>query len=171
MSPGSDDFRFSTARLTVAPVPEGAPEADFIAETTAVLSSRVTAFLPPALQFGDDPDASRHWLISARREGVLLSVRTHDDKLVGFCLLGVSESTAHLGYLFAEAAWGQGFATELVQGLVRHLRATGSIAALKAGVPSGNTASARVLVKAGFEQAPDPAPDGSAFYQIDLKPR
>jgi RimJ/RimL family protein N-acetyltransferase len=56
----------------------------------------------------------------------------------------------NLGYYFFHAYWGQGYATEAVTAATRHLIAQG-VQRLVATVTVGNTASARVLRKAGYE--------------------
>ncbi len=56
-----------------------------------------------------------------------------------------------LGYWVAPWLWGFGFASEAVAGLVAHAEHTG-FRCLQATVHEGNAASARVLVKAGFER-------------------
>jgi RimJ/RimL family protein N-acetyltransferase len=75
--------------------------------------------------------------------------------------------TCQVGYLFAENAWGQGYATEAVSGLVTHLQ-TGPPVTLLAGVTRGNPASAHVLLKAGFQRLrADPASNLLQF-RLDL---
>jgi [ribosomal protein S5]-alanine N-acetyltransferase len=55
-----------------------------------------------------------------------------------------------VSYAFAPAAWGQGFATELVQCAVAHAFGTLSIPEVHAFAMQGNAASIRVLQKCGF---------------------
>ena len=55
-----------------------------------------------------------------------------------------------VSYAFAAAAWGQGYATELVKYAVAHAFGTLSILELHAFAMQGNGASIRVLHKCGF---------------------
>jgi RimJ/RimL family protein N-acetyltransferase len=89
------------------------------------------------------PDGTEAWLAWAVQ-------RTSDGVHVGkvdVCLDAASTAT-NVGYIFFPAFWGQGFATEAVVAVVEHLIALG--VTLVATVTVGNTASARVLTRAGF---------------------
>src|SRR4051812_18901934 len=57
-----------------------------------------------------------------------------------------------VGYFFAPAAWGKGYATELTRFCVALAREQARWPRLRAFAHPGNTASQRVLSKAGFEQ-------------------
>jgi len=57
-----------------------------------------------------------------------------------------------VGYFFAPAAWGKGYATELTQFCVALAREQRRWPRLRAFAHPENTASQRVLLKAGFEQ-------------------
>jgi RimJ/RimL family protein N-acetyltransferase len=58
-------------------------------------------------------------------------------------------SPLEIGFLFAQAAWGRGFATEAVRAVVEHAFAQG-VPLLEAFTDARNDASARVLLKCGF---------------------
>ena len=57
-----------------------------------------------------------------------------------------------VGYFLAPAAWGKGYATELVRLCVELARQQRRWQALRAFAHPQNTASQKVLLKAGFEQ-------------------
>ena len=63
-------------------------------------------------------------------------------------------NAAEINYWVAPAFWGTGYASEAVEGVVHWARATGW-QALTAEVVQDNTASAKVLTRAGFEYAGD----------------
>jgi RimJ/RimL family protein N-acetyltransferase len=170
MQEALDGLGFETKRLCVALVSGSDLDAKLVAETESILSEDVTAFLPPQLHFHPQSDGALEWLTHAMQEGVLLKVQGwQEPTLLGFVLLGsLAADDVHIGYLLAERAWGQGYASELVQGLVAHLRRTGRGGRAIGGVSPDNVASAWVLIKAGFVPSSETAPDGSVFYHIDL---
>jgi [ribosomal protein S5]-alanine N-acetyltransferase len=58
--------------------------------------------------------------------------------------------SATLGYCFDDAVWGQGFATEAADALLRWAFDTLALNRVQAETDTRNTASARVLEKLGF---------------------
>jgi RimJ/RimL family protein N-acetyltransferase len=58
--------------------------------------------------------------------------------------------SASLGYCFADAAWGHGYATEAARGLLRWAFDTLDLNRVQAQTDTRNVASARVLEKLGF---------------------
>ncbi len=58
--------------------------------------------------------------------------------------------SASLGYCFAEAAWGHGYATEAAHALLRWAFDTLDLNRVQAETDTRNVASARVLEKLGF---------------------
>lgn len=74
-----------------------------------------------------------------------------DGEIIG--LMGLIE--ADMGYMFAGAHWGKGYATEIGRALIDHSFARYDWPRIEAGVFSGNPASARVLEKLGFTYVGD----------------
>ncbi len=68
-----------------------------------------------------------------------------------------------LGYLIAENAWGNGYASELLDGLIEAL-ALGPAIPLVAGIGRDNPASARVLQKSGFVLSREDASADTDMY-------
>ena len=58
-----------------------------------------------------------------------------------------------VGYYFAPSAWGKGYATELVQFCLAHLRQDRARSEVRAFAHPENAASRRVLLKAGFARS------------------
>lgn len=73
-------------------------------------------------------------------------VVTYDGEVVGIMGLG----DARMGYMFAPAHWGKGFATEMGRAAVDYAFAHYDWPKLSACVFSDNPASGRVLEKLGF---------------------
>jgi ribosomal-protein-alanine N-acetyltransferase len=71
-------------------------------------------------------------------------------KLLGCIELRVSPPKADFGYIFAEAAWGQGFGTEAAATVVNWAIAQPQIFRVWATCHPKNMASVRVLEKAGL---------------------
>ena len=88
------------------------------------------------------------------------------------------QHSAHLGYLLAETHWRQGFAVEMLQGLLTALSIkqpapstahTSNIRQLLAGVAQSNHASQQLLLKLGFNEVrSNTAPPEVIFYQYEL---
>lgn len=164
--------QFTTERLTVRdwrPDIEDAKKRQAL-ETAlhSVLSPDVLEHLPEPLQLAHVNNNISEW-ISARAEesDVLLVSEIEPNALIGLLILASdpdsNPATIHIGYLFAEAAWGKGFATELVTGLVSASGADAPIQ-LVGGVGKGNAASARVLEKAGFHQDQELSTDHTDMF-------
>lgn len=153
------EFEFSTDRLEISPASARvAPELD------EVLSEEVTKFLPPNLRFSEGQTDPSAWLATLRADGPVFAIRDGQG-LVGLLILHEPASDQiMLGYLFAQQAWGKGYATELLRGFTAALGAAGWTGTLSGGVDPGNRASAAVLLKAGFEASRDTGPGGSDFY-------
>ena len=105
-----------------------------------------------------EQDAVERWIVERKAESDVYTVRSIiSGEFLGLLILakppGVSD--IHLGYLFAETAWGNGYATELLRGVVTVAKANKSGRSIKlvAGVERDNAASIRVLEKAGFDRA------------------
>lgn len=82
--------------------------------------------------------------------GSYLIIRTADDLLLGSTGLEFETPTrAETGYVLAQDAWGQGYATEALRAMVELARSLG-VHELTAGVHPDHEASIRVLTKGGF---------------------
>ncbi len=97
-----------------------------------------------------------------------------DDSILGrFNLIFTEDSTAELGYRVAQHAAGRGVATATVRELCRRAAERHGLRVLRAATSLGNTASQRVLAKAGFvpDGPADPADLGGkpgTWYRRDL---
>lgn len=117
-----------------------------------ILTPPVLQHLPAPLQLGTQDDAIAHWIIArASKADVMLVTPTGTDTPIGLMIyaLNPERCTAYIGYILAETAWGQGYATELVSGLIATLNEHPRLR-LSGGVSRDNPASARVLQKVGF---------------------
>lgn len=74
-------------------------------------------------------------------------------EMVGMIGVNATDSGTELGYMFARAHWGKGFATEIGRALIDHAFATYDWPAIEACVFDDNPASARVLLKLGFAES------------------
>ena len=76
---------------------------------------------------------------------------TEQQQAVGYLFVFPEpENSYRLGYVFDEAQWGKGFATEAMQGLVAYLKEHEQAACFVAGVEPENAGSVKVLNKLGF---------------------
>ena len=116
------------------------------------------------LRYWDAPPWSEHeraerFIAAGRRmagegTGARLAVdRVSDGTFIGWCSLNrwnPDYRSAALGYCFAAAAWGHGYATEAARGLLGWAFGTLDLNRVQAETDTRNVASARVLEKLGF---------------------
>lgn len=132
------------------------------AELAGLFAPKVVQWLPEGFQAQGSDQARRDFLAAVAQQAEVIGLRAAEGQGIGLLILSHPEDgskTRNLGYLFAEAAWGQGLASELISGLQAHF--SGSGICLSGGVMQENAASARVLEKAGF--TPQPA-GGETVY-------
>jgi [ribosomal protein S5]-alanine N-acetyltransferase len=117
-------------------------------EVTRYLTWRPNQSLMETQQFIDGCiEASKtgsqfHWVITL----------AEDDQPIGMLDARLEGPRASIGYVLARSAWGQGYMTEAAQAVVRQLLELPSIYRVWAFCDVDNTASARVLEKAGLQR-------------------
>ena len=162
--------KFETERLSVA------HWADIIAVPVArrrlatqlpdLLAPDVIAHLPP---FFDLTDQNVDQWIDARdaESDIYLIRETGTDAIIGLMFLTPPfNNDIHLGYLLGQAAWGKGYASELLSGLVLHIPKIGF--RLLGGVGRENPASVHVLQKTGFQLVPELSDTKTEMFGITL---
>ena len=98
-----------------------------------------------------------------------------DGSVMGrFNLYGLADGTAVLGYRVAEQVAGRGVATGSVRELCRIAAARHGLRSLRAATSDGNTASQKVLAKAGFVPVGPAGPadlggKSGTWYQRELE--
>ena len=149
--------QFETERLSVSHWSDtiAAPVArrGLVEQLPDLLTPDVIAHLPP---FFDLTDQNIDQWIDARdaESDIYLIHETSADAIIGLMFLTPPfNNDIHLGYLLGQAAWGQGYASELLAGLLLHVQKTGF--RLLGGVGRENPASAHVLRKTGFQLVPE----------------
>ena len=156
-------YRFTTQRLSVFNwhdvLADQVARASLEAELGEILTQEVLEHLPPPLQLEGGRGSISDWIDARSAESDVHIVKSqHTSDIVGLLILaeGASDSDRtvfHTGYLFAQNAWGQGYASEMLVGLCSAVEQD-KPARLVGGVDTQNQASARVLQKAGFEFDP-----------------
>ena len=154
---------FETARLRVSRWPSevGKESIDLPSVVAQLLTPNVTASLPEPWHGPYSRSRAARWIQDRDAEGTTLLVEDRSSaEPIGLVLLhdssqvGDSSTELRLGYLVAEAYWGRGYATELLNGFIRWTRSS-PYRRVVAGVASDNTASKRVLEKSGFHRLPE----------------
>lgn len=136
-----------------------------------LLTPSVLEHLPPALSLESAPGAIDRWIGARAQESECYTIRRRTDQTILGLLILVPDDEAtkdlnlHIGYLFAQDAWGQGYATELVAGVLQAAQNQTPICFL-GGVAKGNPASARVLQKLGFVLRPELSTDDTDIFSI-----
>lgn len=99
------------------------------------------------------------WITARAAESEVMMARDQaTDSLLGLLILAEFTefevlTTVHLGYLSSENAWGNGYATELISGLIKWYKDESQSVQLLGCVETNNVASAKVLQKNGFKLA------------------
>ena len=107
------------------------------------------------------------WHKDASHWRCLVIRRLDTGEAIGVSGMCMAEGIAEVGYLLLPHFFGQGFGTESLQALIEWAAITQEITRFKAVVTEGNTASERVLQKAGFklvEMVPDAHSIGGKRY-------
>ena len=179
---------FETSRLSLEPwasaMADPSSKQALVQELTEVLSPEVTSFLPDHLHYTPGETNVAEWAEAfggSKQPGVVPVISTLRRKgietgnLTGLMMLrptDASNQTLHLGYVLGKAHWGQGLATELLRGLVDHLRTTNFQGTIHALLDPENPASAQVLQKAQFtamsNKSDDVKADGVDWFQLSL---
>lgn len=150
---------FTTSRLSITSwrtIVQGPKQRAALEQDLAlILTPNVLAPLPEPLRLPRGAGQIADWVRAREAESDVYSV-THlgTGVLLGLLILAHDgPQNVHLGYMLADAAWGRGYATEVVWGL---LEATpkGQGIVYVAGVGVANPASSSVLLKTGFVLSP-----------------
>lgn len=159
---------FDTERLRVrhwgAALQDRAQGAVLKQEILPLLTADVLEHLPDTLALPEGDDGINQWVADRAAAADVYTIRLRADaKLLGLLFLFAAPDTdldkggaaptqhVHVGYLFGQASWGNGYATEMLNGLVAQ-RSKPDAPKLRAGVDVQNPASSRVLLKCGFHK-------------------
>jgi RimJ/RimL family protein N-acetyltransferase len=178
---------FNTERLVIGNVTHYQTDLE---EISCMMTVSVTKSLPPSWQGEYTPERTKSWSQECQEDGTtLLGIKMRDtNSLIGLVILfqvphkkDTNCIDLRLGYLLSEQAWGQGFASEVVGGVVTWCRScnngTGNcddsgviVKKVIGGVALDNPASKRVLLKNGFkivdECQDEHGPDEETFELI-----
>ncbi len=140
---------FQTERLSVEAI--HTLSSTIASDLGRILTPSVTEFLPPRARLAHFDGDVAAWLSYQRDNGAAVMFVKCDGLGVGLVMLhNGADREAMIGYMLAQSAWGRGYASELILGLVAMLRAAGFQYAF-GGVADQNPASCRALEKAGFD--------------------
>ena len=157
--------RFQTARLSVESwqplLSTEAGRRTLAHSMMAMLTPEVTKALPPGWQGLESISQAVEWLHARFAQGDCFTVAALEDDAIVGCLTVYADSAEadpsrldlRIGYLFSRSAWGHGYGSELIGGLVAWCERAGDIRSLIGGVEETNAASIRVLEKNGFRVA------------------
>lgn len=95
----------------------------------------------------DDAD---EWIRTISRKELTFNIFQNDSLVGGIELTPHEDNCYELGFWLGRRHWGQGFATEAGEGLLRYAVEGLGIGNFKSSYMKGNDASARVLAKLGF---------------------
>lgn len=169
------DYSFSTQRLVADEwhrlQRKRLPDSALPGIVQSLLVPSVTASLPGAWQGPYDLRRAEQWVRERDAEGTtLLVIERVSSRPVGLLIFHEDKlEVVRIGYLFAAASWGKGYATELLGGFVSWCRNNGKQKVI-AGVAPDNVASQRVLLKCGFSHVQRDAEAVEIFFDLLLAP-
>lgn len=118
-------------------------------------NAAVSRFLMDTFPYPYTMEDAQWWINTGSREGIMRLIE-QDGEFVGAvgAVPGAGEKRKQfgIGYWLGEPYWGQGIAVKALKIFVDELFQTTDVERLQAWVYSENTASARVLEKAGFSR-------------------
>lgn len=137
-----------------------------------MLTRDVTVRLPAELAFDPARGDIDGWIDTADGLAEIRTItRTDTGALAGLLLLFSGDAGASadlmIGYFLGPAHWGQGLASDMLQGFVADLD-QGPVRHLFAGTDADNRASQRVLEKAGFTRIVDDGSPDRAHYTREV---
>ncbi|AOE50917.1 GNAT family N-acetyltransferase [Kangiella sediminilitoris] len=142
---------------------------ELLSRLPKLLTPAVTENLPPHFHdITSDTDAQA-WYDRMMSESRLFIVKENDkDSIIGLLFASTEHPhNVHIGYLLGEHYWGQGLASELLQGFIQHVTKTENWTTLVGGVDKHNKASSRLLTKLGFVVRPA-EDEPVVFYEYSL---
>ncbi|MFN3233874.1 MAG: GNAT family N-acetyltransferase [Gammaproteobacteria bacterium] len=141
-----------------------------------ILTEDVTKTLPSNWRGSYEEKRSEEWIKSRDLEGpTLLAVDKINHQAIGLIILFESANSLEnielqVGYLVAVSSWGQGFASEMLQGFIDWCQEQNAISCLRAGVSNSNSQSIRVLEKTGFFLSDSKSEEESEqFFELRLQ--
>ena len=162
--------QFGTERLLVAhwadTIAVPVARRGLVKQLPNLLTPDVIAHLPPFCDLSDQN--IEQWIDARAAESDIYLIReTGTEAIIGLLFLTPPfNNDIHLGYFLGRSTWGQGYASELLIGLVSHVRKTGF--RLLGGVGHKNPASAHVLRKTGFHVVPELSDAETEMFAITL---
>jgi RimJ/RimL family protein N-acetyltransferase len=166
-------IRFVTERLDISPWETRLDDVEarrgFVAALAGLLTPDVTRHLPPVWQIASGSDDLDGWIAARHAESAIATVHERRGGALAGLLVtrrGARDDALTVGYLFGTRHWGQGYATELMRGVIGWAARSGC-KHLEAGVVRDNAASAAVLTKTGFKRA-GVTGDGVDAYRLEI---
>ncbi len=146
--------RFKTKRLKIAYWKDIYTSPASLAQVVlTVLTEEVVSLLPGDLHHVDPLDKAKKWILERDNESDVFII-LFDEETIGFLILNEltieNKQEMKLGCFLSQEFLGQGFGSELIQGLVVWCKEDGSIKKLSGGVDINSIASKRMLEKNGF---------------------
>ena len=92
----------------------------------------------------EDDDSGLPWKLIERSSGTAMGV-------ISVYFYQATHNKAEVGFWLLPEFWNRGFATEALHAVIRYWQENRQLHRLEAFVEEGNTASARLLEKAGFK--------------------
>jgi len=146
------NITYQTSRLSVVEVFNSDADKGLLVDIMKLLTPKVVENLPPYFTNIRSVSAAQIWFEKMLIESRLFVVKDiGKNTAIGFVFVSVeNDSDAYIGYLLGESYWGNGYATELLKGLIAFINHENKLKRLIAGVDANNLVSSKLLNKLGF---------------------
>ena len=141
-----------------------------------ITTEKVMETLPPEWCSLDSESKRCAWVLAREKESICLAAYLKESRsIIGIVLLTKPEENINnsiefrLGYFIAEMFWGQGYASEIINGLCDFCEKQEEVKTITAGVSPTNPGSIKVLTKNGFQLDEEESGNEMQFYKYLIK--
>lgn len=148
-------MQLTTSRLCLQPLTEDKCQEWFnLSQDNGLTSFQISNYKMPSTEVARQWIQEKNEYLARNGIGIIGIFLKHGNILIGICALKYLDeeksSPIEIMYRLSQDYWGQGYATEVAQGLIRFATAELKLKTLVATVDEKNIPSEKILIKLGF---------------------